>query len=78
MAVSVRNVEKFVKDHPRDFPKPRATIKQAREIGGGSRGRISAANVELLLGAMRTEFFKEFDRDPEHAKILAEDLYGKS
>jgi len=75
MAISVRNVKKFLEDHPQDFANPRAILKEAREIGGGSRGRIPAATAEQLLGSKQTLFFEEFGRDPEHAKIAREDLY---
>ena len=78
MAFSVRNVKKFLDDHPKDFPNPRSILAAATRIGGGRRGRVTGPNIERLLGDYSSKhFFEEVADDEIHLKILGEDLFGK-
>ena len=77
MAVSVRNVHKFITDHPKTFANPQPILEAAQRIGKGPRGRITGPNAELLLGPYSKCFFEEIEKSQEHLRILEQDLFSQ-
>ncbi|MEN8252173.1 MAG: hypothetical protein ABFQ53_01165 [Patescibacteria group bacterium] len=70
--ISVRNIEKFVDDHPEIGLDKSKILEQANGLAhemvlsGGSVIDLLGDNLEIL-------FFREFNRDVEHLKIAEKD-----
>ena len=73
--VSLRNLQKFIENHP-EYPEivkrgPKI-LNQAIQIQ--EQGAISVAEAEELLGAYATQFFHDLITDFEHYIILEVDV----
>ena len=72
MAVSIRNVEKFVKDHPELFVDTKdGVLAKAKEAA--NNGMIGDGSVRSFLGELTSKFFQEVMGNKEHAQISTED-----
>jgi len=75
MAFSVRNVERFVKQHPDLFPDGDAVIRVAIDAAhGDERGILPAGEARMILGAAAEIFIEEITLSGEHIRIAREDF----
>lgn len=71
--ISLRNFEKFFKDHP-ETPDKEKMLEEAKKQA--AFGILMAGQAERILGdiELSKKFFKEVESDPEHIQIGLEDL----
>jgi hypothetical protein len=69
--ISIRNFEKYFKDHP-DTPDKKRILQEAREFA--ERGIVMGGRAEKILGSLAKQFFQEVENDQEHIKIGLEDI----
>lgn len=80
MAVSIRNIGKFLNDHPEltyivGISKELEILKKA--IKESRAGIISGGTIEDLLGPeLSPKFFEEVTGNAEHIRIGIEDMQG--
>lgn len=74
MAVSIRNVEKFIADHPELFTDDKETVLAMAKAVSEEAGIISGGVVLDFMGRRTTLFFEEIMDSPEHVKMGLEDL----
>jgi hypothetical protein len=75
MAVSIRNVEKYFKDHPELASIKDRCMESIEADGAMFKGIISGGTIEQILGPrLAAEFFQEVTSDTEHVIMGLEDL----
>ena len=73
MAISIRNVEKFLKDHPEFFDNEDEILEAAKKAAN-KNGVMSGAAVNGFMGRFTDMFFFEVTRNQEHINMGLEDL----
>ena len=73
MAVSIRNVEKFLDDHP-EYGSQKDKILSGLRNKLGDQKTMGAAVAEETLGTLATEFFQEVTTNVDHIRIGLSDL----
>ncbi len=77
MAVSIRNVEKFVKDHPELCGgQEEVILAEAKKVSHD--GVIVGGAVENFMGDLTQRFFQEVTTDLDHVQIGLTDLQNLS
>jgi len=73
MAVSIRNVEKFVDDHPKLVGSRKEKIlAEAKKVS--HEGIITGGAVESLMGDLTEQFFQDVTTNVDHIQIGLADL----
>ena len=78
--VSIRNVEKFVADHPELFANNKDEVL-AKAKASASNGMISGEFVQGFMGVLTSRFFDEVTSSGKHLQMGIEDMVnfvGKS
>ena len=71
---SIRNVEKFVDDHPQLFNDKEAVMQRAREIAGDGK-IIMGGGAEMIFGKkVASMFFGALQSDMQHMAIGLKDM----
>ena len=77
MAVSIRNVEKFVDDHPKLVgDRKEKILAEAKKVSRESV--IAGGAVEDFMGNLTEQFFQEVTTNVDHVQIGLTDLGGHS
>lgn len=71
MSVSIRNIEKFFKDHPEYADRHDEIMKKVEAI---SNKIISGESVSGIMGDLTRQFFEEVQNDFDHIKLWQEDV----
>jgi hypothetical protein len=78
MAFSIRNIEKFIDDHPELVANKKALMKKARKLVEKDGVTMVAISAKMVLGRAWSEiFFKTIESDFDHIKIGLEDFLPK-
>ena len=73
MAVSIRNVEKFVDDHPKLIgDRKKQILAGAKKVS--RKGVIAGGAVEDFMGNLTERFFREVTTNADHVQIGLTDL----
>ena len=73
--VSIRNIEKFFKDHPEFSEHMDVALEKAKTVCEEGTNMIASGGIEEILGSGLTAiFFKEVSSDMEHLEIGHEDM----
>jgi len=73
MAVSIRNVEKFVNDHPQLVgDRKEKILAEAEKVS--RKGVIVGGAVEDFMGNLTEQFFQEVTTNVDHVQIGLTDL----
>ena len=73
--ISIKNIEKFIDDHPELELDKIQVLKKARDFC--DEGVIMGGAVEQILGEHKEIFFQEISTDFEHIKLGMEDMTRK-
>ncbi len=73
MAVSIKNVEKFLDDHP-DITEARRKEIMAGAQKANENGIIAGGAVEGFMDNLTVRFFREVENNFDHLRIALEDL----
>ena len=75
LAVSIRNLDKFFRDHPEHHHHKTPIMKKAQAlITKGSM--IYSTDAAKIMGNLTKQFFLEFDNDDKHIAIWIADSYS--
>lgn len=69
--ISIRNIEKLLKDHP-EIPDQEKILAQARKMADNNI--LSGGSLDQLFGSRAKELARELEKDIEHIQMGLEDI----
>ncbi len=73
--VSIRNIEKYLNDHPELWAIRESIMKRARQYAEPNSGIISGGAVtRFILGEIAKDFFNEILSEDLHRQMFNEDV----